>query len=376
MKKDDIRTNEDAIIYLKEQVSNNATKLDLSDLGVDDEDIDIIIQFLKGNNTCRSLELQVNEISDLGITKLCTQLKLNNTLTSLCLGDSESYGEQGMLAIIDMLKHNSTLTHLYLNCIDYGYTDTVMLGMRNALINNNTLHTLYLIDNKIVDEGAYHLIDALAYNQTLTTICLEDNNINNTPNMIIDKLLESNQQVVKDTATFLIEKFIQQPKKLLDDTKYLKLSQKLDQELLEKYMSKIFEKQSITEYQQTLVSPEAVEKFILEAAKLKTNIYEIDAFEDLGFTFNSSDNNKVPDETNKIKREDSLESESGTSNKASKSDGQSDVHDTESVIPTTGIFNDICNFSNDGFFDTFWNNDHEVNYVLEVSGLSDTEEGM
>ncbi|CAM2702981.1 unnamed protein product [Rotaria socialis] len=112
------------------------------------------------------------------------------TLTELSL-EKNRIGQQGAQYIADALRMNQTLTTLCL--------DTNQIGQRgaehiaDALKTNRTLTTLYLGENQIGQYGARHIAEALKTNRTLTTLGLEQNQIGQKGTEYIADALQVNE---------------------------------------------------------------------------------------------------------------------------------------------------------------------------------------
>lgn len=133
--------------YLKED------ELNLSGLGLEDEDIKRIIAALKRNNNIPALNLDNNNISDEGAKVIAEFLK-NNFITGISI------------------KNNKI-------------RDDGAKSIANALRYNNGLIDLTLDYNEIGDEGAKAFLSALQKNcLILTELSLLYNNIS--PKCIID----------------------------------------------------------------------------------------------------------------------------------------------------------------------------------------------
>ncbi|CAF1643743.1 unnamed protein product, partial [Adineta ricciae] len=98
----------------------------------------------------------------------------NKTLTTLN-PEVNKIGDEGARHLADALTHNTTLTTLNLEVNKIG--DEGARHLADALTHNTTLTTLNLSSNKIGHEGARHLADALRHNASLTTLNLEMNQI-------------------------------------------------------------------------------------------------------------------------------------------------------------------------------------------------------
>ncbi|KAJ1975003.1 hypothetical protein H4R35_003349 [Dimargaris xerosporica] len=77
--------------------------------------------------------------------------------------------------LTELLQHNDSITHLYLDHSVVERTGAVLLA--KALRTNTTLHTLSVADNRIGDQGLEFLAKALEVNSTIRVINLAHNGI-------------------------------------------------------------------------------------------------------------------------------------------------------------------------------------------------------
>jgi len=119
------------------------------------------------------LDLKFNSIDDVGIYNLMNDIKTDN-LKELWLG-SNSIGDEGVKAIAEYLKYNTTLQILSLGANNIGEIGASYLA--DALENNNTIMKLFLSYNKIGDKGATALLKSLNKNYSLQILAVHDNNI-------------------------------------------------------------------------------------------------------------------------------------------------------------------------------------------------------
>ena len=156
------------------KVNSTLTKLCLSDNGIGDQGATGLTEALKVNSALTVLDLDYNGIGDQGATGLAEALKVNSALTMLALDDN-GIGGQGATGLADALKVNSTLTWLNLN--GNGIGDQGATGLSKVLIVNSALTVLDLEDNGIGDQGGTGLAEALKVNSALTELNLTNNRI-------------------------------------------------------------------------------------------------------------------------------------------------------------------------------------------------------
>mmetsp|Transcript_34031 Transcript_34031/g.63546 ORF Transcript_34031/g.63546 Transcript_34031/m.63546 type:complete len:188 (+) Transcript_34031:103-666(+) len=139
----------------------------------------MIAEFLHKNKSVKILELVADDSFDpqkfdMGVVALLTELKSNNTLTTLKLCNNV-VSAQGAEALANSVQVNHTLT-----CLDISRNDisTEGAGELGAALNvNHTLTTLILQQNNIRGPGAVALFSALSRNCTLSSLDLTKNPI-------------------------------------------------------------------------------------------------------------------------------------------------------------------------------------------------------
>ena len=143
--------------------------------------------FLKTNTTVKTISLCNSSID--GVTALAECLKYNTSLTRLEL-NSDEIGDDGAAALGQCLKHNTSLTTLELNSNKIGNVGATALG--ECLKCNKSLTTLILNSNKFGDVGAAALVECLKYNKSLTRLELSGNEIGNDGTAALGECLKHN----------------------------------------------------------------------------------------------------------------------------------------------------------------------------------------
>lgn len=138
--------------------------IDLSYQGLNDTNIDILIDVLNANSTClKQLNLYGNRLT-LTNAHLAIALGACTSLTVLSLGDN-NIGPDGAANIANhIIAVTTSLVELHLG--DNHISDVGTTSIAKALCNNDTIQLLGLYDNQIGDVGAVSL--ALA-NTTIST---------------------------------------------------------------------------------------------------------------------------------------------------------------------------------------------------------------
>src|SRR5687768_15581488 len=124
---------------------------------------DKILQILKSEDI-DALKAALAEVQELDLSSSYDRLPL---LT-----------EQQVLLLAEVLKSNNTLTQLYLSTNQIGDIGGAAIG--KALKVNHTLTKLYLGYNKIGDTGGAAIGEALKVNHILTLLDLGENQIGDT----------------------------------------------------------------------------------------------------------------------------------------------------------------------------------------------------
>lgn len=83
--------------------------------------------------------------------------------------------DRDVISIAEKLKHNNTVSSLYLHGNNIGNEGAILLA--SLLVDNESLSTLDLSYNKIGNEGAIRLNEELENNHTLTSLYLKNNNV-------------------------------------------------------------------------------------------------------------------------------------------------------------------------------------------------------
>ena len=132
--------------------------------------IDLLVEFLKENNTLTSLSLESE--SYYYFDPIVNTLKENSTLTSLRLNTPYSY-VYSLTAVANMLKVNKILTQLYLEPVHIRGKD--LIEMAAALRENTTLKTLAILYSYREENAINVFSEALKENKSLTELIIAIN---------------------------------------------------------------------------------------------------------------------------------------------------------------------------------------------------------
>ena len=159
------------------QTNNTLEELYLSENRLGDEGTEILSDGLIHNCSVRKLDLRSNGIETDGCRALSSVVKECNMLTSLCLAMNE-IGDIGVSKLAEGLKDkNCQLEDLDLS--DNRISEDGAVALSDMLLENSRLQSLNLSFNSIGGNGASSIANVLDRNITLRRLCLRRNNIDN-----------------------------------------------------------------------------------------------------------------------------------------------------------------------------------------------------
>lgn len=139
------------------------------------------------NNTLESLSLS-GKFNDIGTNNISDFLKHNNTLKTLCI-ENLYPNAMNITQIINALNYNDTLRELILEkCCN---SDENFINLPNMLTNNTTIKKLTISTfhgEKISTNATKNIISSLKNNNTLTYLVLDEINIKEVENDILEML--------------------------------------------------------------------------------------------------------------------------------------------------------------------------------------------
>ena len=137
-----------------------------------------VAEMLRSNNTLLQLAIDFNPLGCKGVTYIAKALKSNRTLNHLDLKRTDC-SDKGAVALADMLHSNETLVKLFI-CNCNGTTEWInkvgedgAVALADALRVNNSLKELHLSNNDITDEGLKYLAQVLLENTALEKLCVK-----------------------------------------------------------------------------------------------------------------------------------------------------------------------------------------------------------
>lgn len=180
-----------ALILNTTMASVNITHFMLDDVESVKTACKYIAELIKTNKTITSLNLGLNNFSNIGIAIIAEALKDNITLTELNIGWN-GIGEDGARAVGESLKHNTGLKTLHIDRNPLGDKGAEALSM--GLKENSTLTDLIIERSEISNAGGKALALALTENKTLEELRINDNPLENSGIYFI-KALETNTTI-------------------------------------------------------------------------------------------------------------------------------------------------------------------------------------
>lgn len=170
----------EGIVHITEALHHNYTLtiLKLCDVDLNMTGIQAIADMLMINTGLIHLDLSTNDIGDEGANIIAQGLSRNSTLIGLDLL-FVNMGDKSLINLSQVLSHNSSLTCLGLG--DY-FKDEGLQAMGECLKINSTLRTICMLGDKKTKDGLESLSEGLKYNSTLTDVTIngyeiEDGNL-------------------------------------------------------------------------------------------------------------------------------------------------------------------------------------------------------
>ena len=169
--------------------ANLSSELNLSNRNIDDNQIFLLANALKNNNSLTKIDLGNNLVSAVGVSALAKALEFNRSLNTLNLS-SNHVSDAGASVLGQILKINSSLDTLNLSSNHVSDAGASALGI--ALEANCSLNSLILSNNKIGDVGASALGKGLETNDSLSSLDLRLNEVSDTGVLALSKAIKTN----------------------------------------------------------------------------------------------------------------------------------------------------------------------------------------
>jgi len=166
---------------LNPNISNSPlTELDLSNNGISYAGAEQLANaLLQGNSNLKKLDLGYNTIGPIGASSIGQMLRFTHSLEKLVLTGNE-VGDDGVQALSEGLKESSNNADSRLHYLDLDWNDVTDVGaghLAEVLLGNNSLKSLSLAHNSIGDRGAVAMADALPSDLALQRLDLSSNQI-------------------------------------------------------------------------------------------------------------------------------------------------------------------------------------------------------
>ncbi|KAL0239473.1 hypothetical protein GEMRC1_009581 [Eukaryota sp. GEM-RC1] len=162
---------ENEVSSLQSVLNNSCVKkLTLKKCRFTNDTITILSDSIKINHSLTSLDISLCKLSDDNCKQIVVALQLTSSrLVTLSLA-SNSIGNEGVAALADSLKGNTSISELCLggNCIG----NEGAIALAEMMKENSSITTITLGSNSIGKAGVESLADALLMNSTVTSIKL------------------------------------------------------------------------------------------------------------------------------------------------------------------------------------------------------------
>lgn len=156
--------------------SKDSTTLSLAYASCGDEGCNAVARFMRENVVLKSVDLRGNNIRADGLVVLAHALRSSPNIVSVCLKwNHVGSHERGIRAISDILKSNTTISHLDLRNNKIGPECGPILG--DMLRDNSALTHLDLSWNDLGIEGGKGLLEGIQQNHSLIDCQLSGNRL-------------------------------------------------------------------------------------------------------------------------------------------------------------------------------------------------------
>jgi len=202
--------NAGAISLAESLASSSLVEINLSNCNIGDDGAIALAATFPYNNINRII-LNKNRIKRDGAIALAHGFRNSKAgMVSIDL-KGNLIGNEGAIAFSEMLKHNNTVTSVYIGSVYIGYNtgyNTIdgngafdeMLKHNNnitRLKHNNTVTSVYIGGNNIDDNGAFAFAEMLKHNNNITAIDFWLNQIGNNGMIALAEMLKQNTKIVK-----------------------------------------------------------------------------------------------------------------------------------------------------------------------------------
>eukprot|EP00927_Polykrikos_kofoidii_P072691 TRINITY_DN68785_c0_g1_i1.p1 TRINITY_DN68785_c0_g1~~TRINITY_DN68785_c0_g1_i1.p1 ORF type:complete len:445 (-),score=100.68 TRINITY_DN68785_c0_g1_i1:125-1459(-) len=173
--------------------SKDSTALSLAYASVGDEGCNAIARYMRENVLLKTIDLRGNNIRADGLVVLAHALRSSSNVASFCLKwNHVGSHERGIRALCDVMKGNTSITHLDLRNNKIGPECGALVG--EMLRENNALTHLDLSWNDLGIEGGKAVLNGIQANHSLIDCQLSGNRLQEDTLHAIAFILRRNRQ--------------------------------------------------------------------------------------------------------------------------------------------------------------------------------------
>lgn len=181
--------------YLMDQLASECTELSLRNHGIGSDGIVAVVDLLSGNHTVTTLDLSVNDIQDEGVIPVAKLMQRNRTITHLNISEN-NIGKKGIEAISNTLISNGSLRCL--NLSRNNLTNKDIEYFTSVMQTEELVEVLDLSHNKFKGHTAgVHFAELIRANISLRELNLGWNYFGDNGTREISKDLAHNQNLTK-----------------------------------------------------------------------------------------------------------------------------------------------------------------------------------
>lgn len=166
-----------ALTDLLEVPACSVTNLCFDTVKADPDAFSALMEAMKTNTSVSTLSIPRSALTTQMLGGLSAMLKVNRGVTRLDLDNSQISSPADFVALLVALKENSTLTHLFLAMVQFGFSGSVALA--DLLRVNSTILELAMYGCNGTSDGVIALADALKVNKTLQRLSIPTWNAGN-----------------------------------------------------------------------------------------------------------------------------------------------------------------------------------------------------
>ena len=197
---------------LNYEINKKLISIDFNSDSLTDDDIDIITKYITDNNQFKSCNLGNNNISQKSCFKLGAMIEKSTSLEKIILNKCNLNGESTMLLLNS--KGSSSLKHINLNDNEIG--DVGLVGLASFIKNSPKLEIFELSEVKGNDMGFATLINCVKSEGNIKEIHFERNKITKKS---VEIIKAANEDFKNKGIKFFVNKF--EGEKELDSLKFI-----------------------------------------------------------------------------------------------------------------------------------------------------------